>query len=95
MKPKTTPSPSCRIAVKVTPNAKVDELRVFVGDVLLVRLKAPPVDGKANEALVRLIAERLGVPRGAVSVERGATARTKLLGIGGVSREDAIARLGL
>lgn len=84
---------SCRIAVKVTPNARADEIRGFTGDVLVVRLKAPPVDGKANDALVRLIAEALGLPRAAVSVDRGATARTKLLAIEGISREDAIARL--
>lgn len=93
MKRPASKSPSCRIAVKVTPNARSDELRGFADDVLLVRLKAPPVDGKANDALVRLIAEKLGVPRGAVTVARGATSRTKLLGIEGISREVAIARL--
>jgi uncharacterized protein YggU (UPF0235/DUF167 family) len=50
MKRSAQPSASCRIAVRVTPNAKVDELRGFADDVLLVRLKAPPVDGKANAA---------------------------------------------
>jgi uncharacterized protein len=86
--------PSCRIAVKVTPNARADEIRGIAGDdVLQVRLKAPPVDGKANEALVRVVAERLGVPRALVSLDHGATARRKLLRIDGMSREDVIARL--
>jgi uncharacterized protein (TIGR00251 family) len=87
------PLASCRIAVKVTPNARVDEIRDFTGDVLQVRLKAPPVDGKANEALVRFIAERLGLPRSAVSLARGATGRSKLLAVSGITREEAIARL--
>jgi len=94
MKRSATSPASCRIAVKVTPNAKVDEIKGFAGDVLLVRIKAPPVDGKANTALVRLIAEQLGVPRGSVTVERGTSARTKLIGIVGISREVALARLG-
>ncbi|HEY5551429.1 MAG TPA: DUF167 domain-containing protein [Opitutaceae bacterium] len=93
MKRPAQAKPSCRLAVKVTPNARADEIRGFVGDVLQVRLKAPPVDGKANEALVRLVAERLGLPRAAVTLDHGATARMKLLRIEGMSRENAIARL--
>lgn len=87
--------PSCRIAVKATPNARAHEIRGFAGDVLVVRLKAPPIDGKANEALVRLVAERLGLPRAAVTLDHGATARRKLLRIEGLAREEAIARLSV
>jgi len=79
--------------VKVTPNARADEIRGFVGDVLQVRLKAPPVDGKANEALVRFIAERLGLPRAAVALAHGAGARSKLLAVSGITREETHARL--
>lgn len=79
--------------MKVVPNAQADEVRGFSGELLQVRLKAPPVDGKANEALVRFIAETLGVPRSAVSVVRGATSRQKLIGVAGLDRETAIARL--
>ena len=84
---------SCRIAVKVTPNARADEIRGFTGDLLVVRVKSQPVDGKANEALVRLIATALGLPRAAVSLDHGATARMKLLAVEGISREDAVRRL--
>ncbi|HUG12267.1 MAG TPA: DUF167 domain-containing protein [Opitutaceae bacterium] len=84
---------SCKISVKVTPNARADEIRGFTGDVLVVRIKAQPVDGKANDALVRVVAEALGLPRAAVSLDHGATARKKLLAIEGISREDAMARL--
>jgi hypothetical protein len=83
----------CRIAVKVTPNARADEIRGFSGDLLVVRIKAQPVDGKANDALVRLVADALGLPRAAVSVDHGATARKKLLALDGISREDAMSRL--
>lgn len=79
--------------MKATPNARADEIRGFVGDVLQVRLKAPPVDGKANDALVRLIAKRLGVPRSAVTLARGASARNKLLEIAGLARGEALVRL--
>ena len=93
MKPGQAQPASCRIAVKVTPNARTTELRGVVGDVLHVRLNAPPVDGKANDALVRFIAERAGVPRPAVSVVRGQTSRNKLLAFAGITREALLARL--
>jgi uncharacterized protein len=58
-----------------------------VGDrngALVVRVTAPPVDGKANAALCALLAERVGVPTSRVSVVRGATARDKVVRIEGV-----------
>lgn len=79
--------------MNVTPNARADGIRGLAGDVLLVRLKAPPVDGKANEALVRFISERLGLPRAAVSLAHGATGRSKLLAVSGLTRAEALARL--
>ena len=51
--------------------------------VLRVRVAAPPVDGAANEALVRLLASELGVARGAVRLVSGATARTKVIEVAG------------
>jgi uncharacterized protein (TIGR00251 family) len=93
MKRPAQTKPSCRIAVKVTPNARADEIRGFTGDLLVVRIKAQPVDGKANDALVRFVAVALGLPRAAVSLDQGATARMKLLAIEGISREEAVRRL--
>jgi uncharacterized protein YggU (UPF0235/DUF167 family) len=63
--------------------------------VLLARVSAPPVDGKANVALCRLLAKALGVPRTSVSVVRGETARDKVVRVDGLSAADARARLGL
>ena len=87
------PRASCKIAVKVTPNARADELRGFAGDTLLVRLNAPPVDGKANAALVRFVAKYLDLPRSAVAIAHGASGRNKLLVVTGLTREEAVARL--
>jgi len=59
------------------------------GDALRIRLSAPPVDGAANEALIRYLAERLGLPRSAVELVSGASGRRKVLRIGGVTAETA------
>jgi uncharacterized protein (TIGR00251 family) len=64
-----------------------------MGDRLRVRLAAPPVDGAANEALVRWLAERLGVARGLVRVVSGQTGRNKVVAVAGIGVAEARARL--
>lgn len=76
----TPEAPACRFRVRLTPRAAGDQVRgVDETGTLLVRVAAPPVDGAANEALVRLVARELGVARAAVTIASGATGRTKRL----------------
>ena len=79
-------------SVRVTPRASANVVAGERDGALLVRVTAPPVDGKANDAVVALLAEALGVPRTAVRVERGAGARTKLVSVPR-GAEDALRRL--
>ncbi len=72
---------SLRIAVHVQPGARVSEVLGEIGDALKIRLQAPPVDGKANEALIALIADKLDVRQRDVRILRGQTSRQKLLDI--------------
>ena len=71
------------IAVKVKPNSRVSLLEQPKGGVWLAQLKSPPVDGKANEELVALVARHFGCGKSAVSIKSGASARTKLVRIEG------------
>jgi uncharacterized protein YggU (UPF0235/DUF167 family) len=69
---------ACRFAVRLTPRAARDEIRgTDAAGALMVRVTAAPVDGAANEALVRLVARELDIGRNAVAIESGATARRK------------------
>lgn len=61
----------------------------------MVRVTAPPVDGKANDALCRLIARRAGVPPSKVTIVRGHTSRDKMLEVEGIAAHDLRAALGL
>ena len=72
-----------RVGVHVQPRAARSEIVGLHGAALKVRLQAPPVDGAANEALVKLLADRLGVPRRSVHVVAGATSRAKTVEIEG------------
>jgi uncharacterized protein len=76
-----------RIAVRVTPRARKDEIAGERGGALVVRVTAPPVEGKANDAVRRLLAKRLGIAPGRVSVVRGASGRDKLVEIDGMEAE--------
>ena len=72
-----------RFGVRLTPRGGQDRVDGVVEGVLRVRVAAPPVDGAANEALVRLIASELGVAKRAVRLVSGETARTKLIEVDG------------
>lgn len=69
------------IAVHVQPGAKRTAVAGAHGERLRIRISAPPVDGRANAAVVAFIAEQLGVPRALVTVARGERSRDKLIAI--------------
>jgi uncharacterized protein len=71
------------IAVKVKPNSRVSLLAQAEDGAWLAQLKSPPVDGKANEELLALVARHFGCRKSAVSLKSGASARTKLVRIEG------------
>ncbi|MFZ4695150.1 MAG: DUF167 domain-containing protein [Verrucomicrobiia bacterium] len=75
------PSPPRRFQVRVIPRASKSEILEMAPGVLKARLTAPPVDGAANEALIRLIADHFGVRRSQVRIVTGHSARTKLVEI--------------
>ena len=80
------------LTLHIQPGAKKTEVAGQHGEALKIRLAAPPVDGKANEALLRFVAETLGLPKSAVSLKSGQTSRRKVLEISGATSE-AVARL--
>ena len=72
-----------RLAVRAAPNASADAILLPEGDdALRIRVTAPPEDGRANEAILALLAKALGQPRSSLTLLRGATGREKLVDIG-------------
>jgi uncharacterized protein (TIGR00251 family) len=68
-----------RLAVQITPNAKKTEVVGVLDEALKLKLQAQPIEGKANEALVKFLAKALGVPRSAVAITHGMTSKRKLV----------------
>ena len=69
------------LTLHIQPGAKKTEVAGVHGDALKIRLAAPPVDGKANAALIEFVAERLGLAKAAVSLKSGQTSRRKVLAV--------------
>lgn len=87
-----------RLAIKLTPGASVERIDGWDVDadgrpVLKVRVRARPLEGEANAALLKLLAKTLGVARSAVSLDRGGQSRLKMIRVEGLSEEDLRARL--
>ncbi len=76
--------PTAQLTCRVTPNARRSELLGWGADekgrpVLLIKLGAPPVDGKANAELLRFLAEALGCAKGSLNLLRGESSRVKVV----------------
>jgi uncharacterized protein len=80
----------CRLEIKAVPNAPKSEVIGWLGDALKVKVHAPPEEGKANAELCAFLAKTLGLPKGAVRLGRGASSRSKILEIVGLSREQVM-----
>lgn len=80
------------LTLHIQPGAKKTEFAGRHGDALKIRLSAPPVDGKANEALIKFVAETLKLPKSAVNLKSGQTSRRKVLEVSG-SNSAAVAQL--
>lgn len=85
----------CLIAIKAIPNAPRHEVVGWLGDAIKIKVHAPPVEGRANEALCEFLADKLSLPRRAVAVQRGDTSRLKTVRIEGLTSAEVHARLGL
>jgi len=83
------------IAIHVQPRAARTEVVGMYGDAVKIRLKAPPVDGAANDELLRFLATRLGVRRQDFEIVGGATGRGKRVRVSGtaLSEEDVVRRI--
>lgn len=87
------PPPSATLSVRVTPRSGREGIAGYEEGVVRVRLNAPPVEGKANEALARFLAKALGVPKGRVTLVAGERGRNKIVRVEGMTTEMALARL--
>ena len=83
------------LQVHVVPNARSDVVVGEYGGAVKIKLRAQPLEGKANAALLRFLAEQLKLPRKAIVLKSGEKSRDKTIQIHGLSKEDVYTRLHL
>jgi uncharacterized protein (TIGR00251 family) len=81
------------LRVKVRPGASRNQSEGCIEGVWAIRLTAPPVEGKANAALVEFLSSRLGIPKRDIEIVRGARGRLKTLSVVGLTEAEVEARL--
>lgn len=86
---------STALQLHVLPRAGRTEIVGWHGDAVKIKLKAPPVDGAANQELIRFLAKQIGVPRSSVRIASGITGRRKRVAVEGVSQDELLAALGI
>src|SRR5438270_8095307 len=80
-------------AVKVHPRARKDAITGTVGDALKLAITAPPVDGKANQAVIEFFADLFAIARSSVTIASGEISRNKVIRVSGISAEQVRQRL--
>ena len=88
-------SEGCAISVRVQPRASRDRVLGFRDGTLRVSVTAPPRDGRANAALLELLADGLGVARSRLRIVRGRAARDKVVEVEGLAMEEVRMRLNV
>ncbi len=70
-----------KIRVTVKPNSKQQKIEESADGTLKIRLKSPPVDGKANQELIKVLAKKYGVPKAQITIKSGLTSKNKIIEI--------------
>ncbi|GAB4227904.1 MAG: DUF167 family protein [Deltaproteobacteria bacterium] len=86
---------SATVPVRVVPRSSKEGVAGFEAGVVRIRIHAPPVEGMANEALVRFLSKALGVPKRRISLLSGEKGRNKIVRVDGITREAFLSALGL
>ncbi len=87
------PEPPTKIVVQVQPRAKQNQLLHYADGVWHLRIAAPPVEGKANQELVKFLSEVLGISKASLTIERGLTAKRKVIAVKGMTRSQVMSQL--
>jgi len=93
--PRASVPKSITLRLRVIPGARRDEIAGWYGDAVKVRCQAPALDGRANESVIRFLAEKLRVKRSDIELVHGEHSRGKVVQVNGLAADEAYARLGI
>ena len=93
MIPVTESSKGISFSIRIHPRARKNAITGVIGDALKLALTAPPVEGRANQAVIEFFAELFEIPRSSVTITSGETSRKKQVRIAGLTRATVATRL--
>jgi len=86
---------SARLEIRLKPRAKADRIGLHESGRLDIAVTSPPVDDRANVHMAELLADRLKVPKRAVSIIKGGHSRNKVVAVEGLTKEESISRIAI
>lgn len=89
------PAARCTLDLKIVPNAPRNEVAGWLGEALKIKVHAPALEGRANDELCEFLADKLKLPRRAVTLLRGEKSRQKTVRLDGLTLAEAKQRLGV
>ncbi len=89
------PAARCTLDLKIVPNAPRNEVAGWLGEALKIKVHAPALEGRANDELCEFLADKLKLPRRAVTLLRGEKSRQKTVRLDGLTLAEARQRLGV
>jgi hypothetical protein len=84
---------SCTVCVRLKPNAKREKVETDEAGGLRVWVNAPPVEGRANAALIEILSETLDIPKSYLSIKRGLGSKNKVVEVVGMTKEEMFKRV--
>lgn len=82
------------LQVKIIPNARQDKICGYIDkDILKIKIKAKPIDGKANAYLIKYLSKELDIPRSNITIIKGKTSRNKVLEVSNIEKKEFIEKL--
>jgi uncharacterized protein (TIGR00251 family) len=88
-------SHGAQFALKVQPRASRTAIAGLIGDAVKLAITAPPVDGKANQAVIEFLSDLFRVPKSSIVIVSGETGRNKLIAVRGMTAEHVLKALGV
>ena len=84
---------SCTIEILLKPNAKQCSISIGADGIIHVRVNAPPIDGRANKALIEFLSDKFDIPKSCISIKRGETSKSKVVEIFGKTKTEVMEKL--
>ncbi|MFC1892128.1 DUF167 domain-containing protein [Thermodesulfobacteriota bacterium] len=91
---KNSENPDSEISIKLLPRSSKNQIIIKANDVYRIKVTSPPIDGKANKALINILSKQLGIAKGNIEIISGRTSKNKRVRVKGLTKVEITQRMG-